>query len=812
MTENQEQIERLLTRLDRLVKTQIDFQREVSGIRAELERLRTVPPAYGSVPVNAYVVPQSKPPEPPKAIPPWQTAAPETRKLPPPPVAAPNFGQTEANTSGFTAKIDSIKDSARSDFEKFIGENLLSKVGIVILIIGVAIGAKFAIDQGWISPLVRIIFGYVCGFALVGLAIRLKPKYITFSSVLISGGIAVLYFITYFAYSLYQLFNQVTAFAVMVVITGFAVGVAINYSRQIIAHLGLVGAYAIPFLLSDNSGNYAVLFTYIVIINTGILIVSLNRYWKPLFYTSFVVTWATFFGWYIEKFVDANHFGLAFTFAAIYFLTFYITFIAYKFRSGQSVAIENVGLILSNSSLFYAFGYHLTANHAGLEGYLGLFTIGNAAIHLVFAFVANKIRTVSIDFVYLLGALVLTFITISIPVQFSGQHITLAWTAEAVLLFAIGRLKPIPLYEYYSYPLIFIASVVLLQNFADHWSATDAVLSAAGSFPFFNSFFVTSIFYVAAFFLIFFVNRNKNYESPGNEDLRAVVGFVAAGAGTLVLYNAFRVQISDYFDFLRVVTSIRVGGFQDIPTEGSTYGDLSPFNILSQIDYTMLFLAVISVVNLAWFKSVVAGFVNLLFELLSLFVFMTVGLYTLSGLRLSYLTGLQDGQLRHGVINIGMRYLSYFFVAMVFVSIYRYLRSDLFAEYNSAVMRRTLFEMLMTVSMFFLLSSELLNWMDIFGQKDSYKLGLSIFWGVYSLVLVSLGIYFGRKHLRISAIVIFGITLVKLFIYDIEDLGTLGKTAVFVSLGVLMLIVSFLYHKYKGLIAESDARAFEEKS
>ena len=118
----------------------------------------------------------------------------------------------------------------------------------------------------------------------------------------------------------------------------------------------------------------------------------------------------------------------------------------------------------------------------------------------------------------------------------------------------------------------------------------------------------------------------------------------------------------------------------------------------------------------------------------------------------------------------------------------------------------------MTVSMFLLLSSELLNWMDIFGQKDSYKLGLSIFWGVYSLILVSLGIYFGRKHLRISAIVIFGITLVKLFIYDIEDLGTLSKTAVFVSLGVLMLLVSFLYHKYKGLIAESDAKAFEEKS
>ena len=94
--------------------------------------------------------------------------------------------------------------------------------------------------------------------------------------------------------------------------------------------------------------------------------------------------------------------------------------------------------------------------------------------------------------------------------------------------------------------------------------------------------------------------------------------------------------------------------------------------------------------------------------------------------------------------------------------------------------------MLLAVSLFIILSSELLNMMDMAGQKGSYKLGLSIFWGIYSLILVSLGISFGRKHLRISAIVLFAITLAKLFFLDIENLDTLSKTAVFVSLGVLL--------------------------
>lgn len=263
MTENQEQIDGLQTRLDRLVKTQIDFQREISNIRSELDRLNVRTPVPFPI-ADAVQVPASSmpfPPEraftsPPVATPPFTPpfTPPTAQKVP------PLFSQTDEETSGFSAKVDTLKDSARSDIEKFIGENLLSKVGIVILIIGIAIGAKFAIDQGWISPMVRIVFGYACGFALVGLAIRLKTKYLNFSSVLISGGMATMYFITYFAYDLYHLFNQVTAFSLMTIFTVFTVVAAINYSRQMIAHLGLVGAYSIPFLLSNNSGNYAFFF------------------------------------------------------------------------------------------------------------------------------------------------------------------------------------------------------------------------------------------------------------------------------------------------------------------------------------------------------------------------------------------------------------------------------------------------------------------------------------------------------------------------------------------------------------------------
>ena len=101
-------------------------------------------------------------------------------------------------------------------------------------------------------------------------------------------------------------------------------------------------------------------------------------------------------------------------------------------------------------------------------------------------------------------------------------------------------------------------------------------------------------------------------------------------------------------------------------------------------------------------------------------------------------------------------------------------------------------------------SGELMTWLKLnqFAQFD--KLGLSIFWGIYSLLLIGLGIFRKKQHLRIGAIVLFGITLIKLFFYDIADLSTMSKTIVFISLGILLLIISFLYNKYKNSISGAN--------
>ncbi|MDP5102126.1 MAG: DUF2339 domain-containing protein, partial [Nonlabens sp.] len=219
----------------------------------------------------------------------------------------------------------------KSSVEKFIGENLINKIGIIITVIGVAIGAKYSIENNLISPLTRIILGYLSGLALLVTGIKLKKNYTNYSAVLVSGAIAIFYFITFAGYSFYDLIPQAVAFVLMFMFTVFSVVAAINYNKQIIAHIGLVGAYAVPFLLSDGSGKVAVLFSYMAIINIGILFIAFKKYWKPLYFVSFALTWMIYSTWTFDEYVPSEHLVLGLGFTTITFLTFYVMFLAYKF-------------------------------------------------------------------------------------------------------------------------------------------------------------------------------------------------------------------------------------------------------------------------------------------------------------------------------------------------------------------------------------------------------------------------------------------------------------------------------------------------
>jgi uncharacterized membrane protein len=80
------------------------------------------------------------------------------------------------------------------------------------------------------------------------------------------------------------------------------------------------------------------------------------------------------------------------------------------------------------------------------------------------------------------------------------------------------------------------------------------------------------------------------------------------------------------------------------------------------------------------------------------------------------------------------------------------------------------------------------------------QLFLSGVWLLYSIALMVIGIWRRQRGIRIASIVLFGFTILKIFIYDLSFLDTLYRIFSFIGLGVILLAVSYLYQKYKNII------------
>jgi uncharacterized membrane protein len=781
----------VLEKLNLLLEKQNHFEEKITELSSELEKIKR------SLPTNH--VDHNKVLEAPKKIitESVNITAFDTSKIktPVPPTENNSNPQTEyrsfeARKQAYLISFPEATEKS-SNIEKFVGENLINKIGILITIIGVGIGAKYAIDHQLISPLTRILLGYLVGFVLLGIALKLKKDYNSYSSVLMSGAMAIVYFITYAAYSFYSLMPQYMAFGLMVLITVFTVYAALKYDRQVIALIGMIGAYGVPFLLSDGSGNMVILFSYMSIINLGIMVLAFNKYWKPIYYVSFVLSWLIFMTWYFSSYKDTIHFTNAFLFLSVFYLIFYVTYLSYNLIKKELFNTWDVILMLVNSFIFYGLGYALLNAHPNGGQYLGLFTLVTALIQALVCLIIYKMKLAEWHLFYFISTLALTFITIAIPVQFMGNWVTLLWVGEAGLLFWIGRTKQISVYESISYVLMILATMSILKD----WNL--GYQFGGNTVPVTNIYFVTSLLFVAVFAFINMLNRNEDYQMhlDKTDVPYKIMQIVIPGILLSALFFMFWFEISSYFN----QQIVAVGGVVNrLPIDDLNFQhftDLKQYRIIILLNYSILFFVGLSIFNIRILKSRVLGYINLEANLILIILFLTQGLYSLSELRDSFLQQSSTGIYRPSSLNFNFRYISYLFVFPMLLVCYRYVRQEFIDNKLDKV-----YSILLHTVILWILSSELITWIDFFKSDQAYKLGLSLLWGGYALLLIALGIWKKQQQLRIGAIVLFSGTLLKLFFYDLQDMGTISRTIVFITLGILLLIISFLYNKYKHII------------
>ena len=325
-----------------------------------------------------------------------------------------------------------------SGLENYIGLRFMHIIGIVVLVTGLSIGVKYAIDKQLISEAMRILLAYAAGSVLFILSRRLKKKYHLFSAILFSGSMASVYFTTYAAFVYYNFFPVFVAFAFMAVLTIYTVITAMNYNRQEIAILGMTGAYGIPFLISANAERVDLFFSYILLINIGVAFISFKRTWKWMQYLALLITWILFIGWELIRYEPSKQLP-GILFMSAYYILFLLSAVARRIsRSSfllpeeiQHVFINNIALYIATVLVFGNGG--VEANLALTTAFLALFT-GLLAIS-AFAFFHSDIILQRI-----LAWQTIILLVLFIAFQWEGVAVTLLWLVVAVSLFIWGAL------------------------------------------------------------------------------------------------------------------------------------------------------------------------------------------------------------------------------------------------------------------------------------------------------------------------------------------------------------------------------------
>lgn len=663
------------------------------------------------------------------------------------------------------------------DYEKYIGENLISKIGIAILVLAIGFFVKYAIDNDWIGPVGRVCIGLLCGGILVGLAHRLRKDYVAFTSVLVGGGLAIFYFTIALAYHQYHLFDHMVAFGIMVVITIFAVVLSLLYDRQELAVISMVGGYATPFMVSNGSGNYIALLSYLCILNTGLLVIAYMRSWRILNALAFVFTFVIYDSWLftLNDPVTASTYSNGLIFGSVFFLFFFIAAIANNIRENKKFLPIDFGMLLINSIQFFGVGLYLLELMKAHE-YRGLFSACLAAFHLIASYLLFRRQNADKNILYLLIGITLTCISITAPLQLEGNFITLFWASEAVLLLWLYQKSRIRIISLGSTLVWCITVVSLAVVFGNNYGMT---YNVAKLNIIFNKAFISAIYVGLSTGAMFLLSRRN--QSPSSEEAQPAIVFppVVFLAGAIaILFIAGACEIVYQFE--------------------------NRFEISLSAMYFVLYLLIFAVVFLAIIRRFELIKMNPMIELTIASALIGVYMIHLPMLFDTY----RDMLTQH-------KYIPYFSAhwisAVIIVGLIRMLINKLRKVENIESTYSILTWSIGTLVIVFL-SAEV--YFAIFGfffsgppSEESInnifiKACLPILWGLCSFAFMWIGMRESFRQLRILSLVLFSITLVKLFSYDISNVPVAGKIAAFFCLGVLLLVVSFMYQRLKKLIIQ----------
>lgn len=676
------------------------------------------------------------------------------------------------------------------DLEKFIGENLINKIGIAILVLGLGFLMRYAIGKNYINEVGRVLIGVGAGAVLMYIAHRLRNKIRAFSSVLLAGGLSVLYFTIAIAFHQYGLFSQPQAFAIMVVITALAVAFSVAYDRRELAVIALIGGFGAPFMVSTGQGNFKMLFTYLLILDVGMLVLAFLKRWNIVHLVAYGLTLIVFGGWAAGPYtgLEPRPWAWGFVFATCFHLVFFAMAVGYNLRHRLQFRPLEFGLLVSNTAGYYAAGIHFLsdAERYANPKWTGLFTASLGLFHAVFAFVFYRRQQVPRNLVLLLIGLALTLCTLAVPVQLEGYTITLFWAAEAVLLVWFAQRAGLPLVQRGAVIVAVLGLISLMMDLDAFYNFLRPELP-----PIVNAGWITGMVVVASMVALWWLWNEQATKDP------ALMQRIIPGVGLQPFATAALI-IAIGLGYLVNLLELRNQSAKLLSNDGVRMA-------------TMIFTLVYGL-GVEFFTRKQGPLVRRVVFALGALVLVVY----ITGFYLASMTSLGE-TLLGSARGFGIHYVALGCCVLLVV------RMALLAR--TVIPRPSpgwnIYLWAMCAYLVVLASQELDHVMVLVNNEPGQSMfavlhkarraGYPILWGIGSFLFMWYGMRNKLKTVRIIALVLFGITLVKLFLFDLRGISEGGKVAAFICLGILLLVVSFMYNKLKGLFVD-DSEALSDRA
>ncbi|GJI96443.1 hypothetical protein RugamoR57_31610 [Duganella caerulea] len=314
------------------------------------------------------------------------------------------------------------------------GGNLVAKLGLLILFIGVSFLLKYAAARVTVPIEFRLAGIVLADIALLAWGWRIRLRRPAIALPVQGAALAVLMLVTFGAFRMYQLIPGSLAFALLFVLTVFTCLLAVLQDAMWLAIFGIAGGFAAPILASSGGGSHIGLFSYYALLNAGVFALALLRSWRPLNLLGFAFTFAIGTAWGVLRYTPENY--LSVQLFLLLFFAFYVS-IPVAYARQQSVKLKNYvdgTLVFGTPMLGFGLQFSLVHGHQFGVAYsalaLGLFYIGLAT--------ALRRR----DQVALLAdaflALGIVFGTLAIPFALDGRWTSAAWALEGAGIVWIG--------------------------------------------------------------------------------------------------------------------------------------------------------------------------------------------------------------------------------------------------------------------------------------------------------------------------------------------------------------------------------------